>query len=301
MSNRVALRYNTGAADGSLFTQGYQNSFFKYIPWQVCSDKIRQTQRTSLFASELAFGKKIGIEVEKTGTLLEDLILDLTLAPIVGNGVGTYARVTDVGGLALLPRVEVLYQSNTIQSYDNNALFAQHLRDHDITHRNVFDAGIGYRLSAARRNTRAVNNQKFSVYLKPYWYGMASHCVILTALANKLKVVATTALPADFIETDYTNGASTSLVSAEFRQSIINTTGTERGDFAMQTFQKPGQTYLIQAPYTINYQKISAGTQKTTIDLKGVTLPFFAIYFWLQPAAYIDTPFQKKPFSFSFF
>lgn len=294
-SNRILIRLNTGAPDGSLFQSGMQHSMFKYQPWQVIADKVRDIQR-NLLTTNVAFGQKVSLELDKTGTLAEDVKVDITIGAIVGAGVGTFARVCDYGGLALVPGVVVSYQQNTIQQYDSQCLFIENARDHDITHRQVFDAGLGGRLTVAQRNTRATAAQTFRTYLKPYWYMLYGHCPILTALANKLKLTLTLAAPQDFIQTDFTNGATTTLQSVQFQSDVINTVGVDREDFSKATFVSRGLSYLFQDVFSTGYFKVPAGSTKFTNDLKGLVLPFTAIYAGFQKDSDVSVPYSKKPF-----
>lgn len=295
MSNRPLLRTNVGVPDGSLFSQGLLNSFFKPEAWQTFSDKIRETQRV-LQTQNLVLGQDIGVEYEKVGTLLEDIRLDITLAPIVGQGVGTYARACDYLGLALVPQIEVIYQSNVVQRYNSQALYIKNLRDHDIIRSDIFDQELAGGLTEAERNTRATANQKVRVYLKPYWYGNKGHCPIITALANKIRMNIKLANVQDFVQTDFTLGATTSIVSAEWNHEIINTTGYERDEWSRQVFTPKGLSYLMEDTHSLLYSQIPAGSTEATIDLKGFVLPFTSGYGLLQKTTDINTPFQKKLF-----
>ncbi len=298
MSNRAIIRYNTGAPDASIFTQGLSRSFYRPKEWSVTTDHVRDTVQFE-YRTGISLGLPLYYETVQNGVLLEDVKLDLTISAIVGAGVGTFARGADYLGLALIPSIEVTYQQNTLQRYDSQALFIQNIRDHDITHRDVFNALLEGNLTPAERNTLATGEQTTTTYLKPYWYMMYSHLPILSALANKIRFKVNIANPQDFVETDYTLGATVSLVKAKFRANIINTTGVEREEFARLTFAPKGLTYLFQHISTIPYQKINAGSTEAIIDLKGLTLPFFSIYFLFQSASYILNPYQKRPFELS--
>lgn len=298
MSNRVLLRLNTGAPDGSLFATGLMHSYFRPEQWKVIADKVRQIQVEEITGSP-QLGTVISIEYDKTGTILEDVKLRLTLSAVVGNGVGTYARICDFGGLALIPQVSLTYQQNTIETYSNVDLFFKHIRDHDITHRRVFAAQLGGNLTDAQRNTRATAPQSFQTYLKPYWYQLASHCPIIVALANKLKFKIQLAAAQDIVQTDYTNQATVTLQSAQSVFEVINTTGTDRDSFSKLTFTPAGQTYLIEENHDLSYVTLAAGSLKNTVDLKGFVLPFSSQYGLLQRAADLTTPWAKKPFELS--
>lgn len=298
MSNRVLLRLNTGAPDGSLFATGLQRSYFRPCQWQVIADKIRDIQVNDI-VSGVALGSSISVDFEKSGTLLEDTKQDFTISAVVGNGTGTYARVCDFGGLALVPQISLIYQQNTIQTYTNVDLFLKYIRDHDITHRNVFEYQLGGRLTEAQRNTRATAPQTFRVYLKPYWYQLAGHCPIIVALANKLKFKINIAAAQDIIQTDYTGQATVSLTSSRNVFEVVNVTGTDRDSFSRLTFTPAGQTYLFEETHDLAYEEIPAGVTKKTINLKGFVLPFSSQYILFQRAADLTTPWAKKPFEFS--
>jgi len=294
MSNRNLIRLNTGAPDGELFAQGIQHSYFAPEAWQVISDKIRDMQIQTQ-TQNLSFGQTVTFEIDKTGTLAEDIKLDLTLSAITGNGGGTYARACDFLGLALIRQVQLTYQQNTIQTYDNNMLFLKHVRDHDITHRQVFTSNLAGGLTPAQRNTRATAPQKVRTYVKPYWYGNKGHNPIITALANRYKFKFQLANLQDFIQTDYAS-VNCSIQQADFVNETINTVGDERDQFSAMTFAAKGISYLIEDTHSTGYIKIPAGTQKIAVSLQGFVLPFSSIYFTLQRDADVSIPYQKKQF-----
>lgn len=292
------MRLNTGAPDGSLFATGILHSYFKPCQWQVIADKIRDIQVADVVGN-LNLGTTISFDYDKIGTLLEDVKLDLTISAVVGQGAGTYARVCDFGGLALVPQTQLTYQQNTLHTNTNIDLFVEYIRDHDITHRRVFEHQLGGRLSEPQRNTRATAPQTFRVYLKPYWYMLAGHCPIIVALANKLKFKVTLAAAQDFVQTDFTNQATVSLTSAQSVFEVINTTGTDRDSFSKLTFTPAGQTYLFEEKHDIAYQTLAAASVKSVVDLKGYVLPFSSQYYLFQRAADLTTPWAKKPFELS--
>lgn len=293
MSNRILLRLNTGAPDGSLFMQGIENSYFAPCQWKVISDKIRDIQ-TNLFTQNIGFGQTLSFTFDKVGTLLEDVKLDLTLSPIVGAGVGTYVRACDYLGLALISNIQLTYQQNTIMTWDPLALYVKNLRDHDITHRTVFDDQLAGKLTHAQRNTRATAVQTTRTYMKPYWYGLACHCPIITALANRIQFKVQFANVSDFVQTDYTNGATVTLQTANVVYEVINTTGKERDQFARLGFTPMGLTYLVEQTHDLLLQKIPAGSTKFAIPMIGFVLPFSTQYFLFQSAADTIVPYQKK-------
>lgn len=295
MSNRILLRLNTGAPDGSLFAQGLKNSFFKPGQWQVISDKIRDMKLQSV-TSDLRFGGSYSFEYDKVGTLMEDVKLDVTLGPLTGSGTGSYARYCDYLGIALLSSVQLTYQQNTIQTKQSLAYYMNNLRDNDITHRQIFDTQLAGGLSAAERNTRATAPQKVRIYLKPYWYMLTSHCPIITALANRLKMTVNIANLQDVVQTNYSGNATADIQKLEWRYDVINTTGLERDQFAKLTFLPQGLTYLMEQVSVIPYKAIESGSTSATIKLEGLTLPWFAIYAIFQPYYDVATPYEKRLF-----
>jgi hypothetical protein len=90
--NRQLLRINTGAADTSLFTVGFNNSFFIRRPWAILSDKVRARFRKD-FQNNVGFGTTYSYQYPKDGVLLEDVYLQMKISAVVGAGVGTYARL----------------------------------------------------------------------------------------------------------------------------------------------------------------------------------------------------------------
>lgn len=297
-SNKDFVRYNTGAMDSNLFLMGMQNSWFQYRAWEVISDKVRDIKKKTI-TDNLSFGGEVSIEFDKIATLLEDVKVDTTISALTPSGTGTYARFCDFLGIALYPNIYVSYASNSVQKYNSISLFCKHLRDSTRKDGNIYDEQLAGKLTPAQRNTRATAPQTVRTYLKPYWYKLAGHCPILTALANKLKITMNFANLQDVVQTDYTGGASASIQKVEFIYDVLNVTGTERDQFAETTFTPEGMSYLFEETHSVVNYKIPAGSTDFKVPLTQFVLPWSTGYGFFQKYADVNTLNAKKPFEFS--
>lgn len=297
MSNRTLLRINVGAADSSLFTLGKANSFFRYIPWKIQTDKIRQRDRTFI-NQNIAFGQTIMYEYLKDGVLLEDTSIDFNLSAVVPvGGGGTFARLVDYAGFAMIRQMRLIYAQNQIQLKKNIHYFINHLRDHDIQHREVFEAEVAGELTAPQRNTRAAAPQTLRTYLKPYWYGLAGHSARITALALKIRIELDLCNVEDIVQTDYPGHATLTIQSVKWNYDLINMTGTDRDSFTQDTLTPRGITYLMEDVATSGgYMIIPAGVTATSLQLQGYTQPFSNLYCLFQKRSQVSTPWGNDPF-----
>jgi hypothetical protein len=280
--------------DASLFMLGYANSYFKYQPWECISDKVRDIKR-KVVTDNLNFGGETSIEIDRVGTLLEDIKIDTEVTALTPTGSGTYYRFCDYAGLAIFPTITLSYASNTLHKYDAESMFFKHLRDSNVKDYELYDAQLAGELSAAQRNTRASATQTFRTYLKPWWWKNAGHCVVLTALGNKLKITLDIANLQDIVQTDYTS-ASATINKVTWIYDIINVSGTERDSFQRYPMSEEGVTYLFEDTHSIKNYKLTAGTDEYIIPLNGLSLPFSSAYAILQPYVDVSTPYAKKKF-----
>lgn len=296
-SNKDLIRLNTGALDNQLFLMGYSNSWFKYEAWTVISDKVRDVKRKSI-TDNLSFGGEVSIEFDKVATLLEDVKIDTTISALTPVGTGSYARFVDYLGIALFPNIYVTYASNSVQRYTSNALFCKMMRDSNRKDYRMYDRQLAGRMTASERNTRAKGTQVIRTYVKPYWYKLAGHSVVLTALSNKLKLTLDIAALDNIIQTDYTNGATATIQKVEFIYDVLNVTGPERDEFAEQTFSPEGMAYLFEETHGVLNYKIPAGSTEFKVPLNSLILPWSTGYGFFQKYSDVNTPKGNKTFEY---
>lgn len=297
-SNKDLIRLNSGAMDGNLFLMGYSNSWFQYRAWEVISDKVRDVKRKTV-TDNLSFGGEVSVEFDKIATLLEDVKVDVTISALTPTGTGTYARFCDFLGVALFPNISLSYASNSLQKYSSLSLFTKYMRDKNRKDGIVQERQLAGRLTEAQRNTRATNVQVVRTYIKPYWWKLAGHSVILTALSNKLKITLNFANLQDIVQTDYTGGATATIQKVEFIYDVINLTGIERDQFAQRVFTDEGETYLFEETHNVLNYKIPAGVSDFKIPLNQMQLPFSTVYGFIQKYSDVSTVNQKKPLEFN--
>lgn len=293
MSNITLLRVNTGAQDVSLFKLGYATSFFRYQPWRVISDKVRDLY-TNTLTQNLRLGGSLTLELPKVGLYIEDVKLRVKLDTITPAGVGTYARLCDYPFFSFVRNVELNYVQYNLQTITPIAYYAKFLRDHDIQHYEVMESLMNAGLTPAQRNTLAAAAQEFFVYLKPYWYGVNGHVPAVAGLGNLLTFKISFASAQDFIQTDYTLGATTTILEIEPFIDIVNTVGSERQECIAYTQTREGRTFLIEETQPTDYVLIPSGSTTAKIPLNRFTAPLSELYFIFQPNVDVVTSYAKK-------
>lgn len=293
--NRQLLRINTGAADTSLFTVGFGNSFFIRRPWAIQSDKVRARFRKN-FQDNVGLGRSVSFQYPKDGVLLEDVYLQFQLSPVVGAGVGTYARYCDYIGYALVKELKLNYTQNNLQILRPTHYFVKHFRDYSLNNQEIFDDLVKGKLTAAQRNTLATATQYPRIPLKLYWDQLPCHTPVITALAQYLTVDIDIDSKENVVQTDYTNGATATLDSLTYVYDVINFTGNDRDQATQPTMTARGQTFLMEETKSQDYIKIPAGLSEFTYKITGFTAPFSSIYGLFQKYADLITNYQRKPF-----
>lgn len=297
-SNRELLRINTGAADTQLFTTGFNKSFFARRPWGIMSDTIRTRFRKTI-TQNLAFGQTATFQYPKTGVLLDDIYLDVTISAITGVGAGTFARLCDYAGLGICSEMKLSSSLYPLQRKLPQHLFMNLIRDHNIEKRDVQEAFVAGNLTDAERNTRATAAQTLRVPLKFFWYRLPCHTPVTVALSQFLQVDITFANLSDIVQTDFAGGATATIQSIKWVYDMIQTTGKDRDEASNPVLRTArGKTFLIEQTNSaaLGYQKIAAGSTEAVINLTGLTAPWSTIYVMLQNYADVTTAFAKKPF-----
>lgn len=293
--NRQLLRINTGAADGSLFAHGFDNSYWARRPWAILSDKVKARFRP-VFVQNLGFGLTWNFKYPKNGVLLEDTYLEISISSLVGAGAGTYARFCDYLGYALCKQLSLNYTQNNLMILRPSHMFIKHLRDYGIINFEIFDDMVKGNLTAAQRNTLAASPQVVKIPLKFFWDLLPCHTPVITALAQELEFTLDINDLGNIIQTDYTNGATATITQIRPVYDVINFTGSDRDESTAPTFTARGQTYLFEETKNTGYVTIPAGSTQFNYRFQGFTQPFSSIYFTFQPASDVTTLNNKKPF-----
>lgn len=298
--NRNLIRLNTGAADGSLFTRGFHNTFYIRQPWTIRTDRVRSRERDDVL-STVTLGMPLNYQYKKEGALLEDTFIELTLSAVTPAGVGTYARYVDFLGYAILKKLTLLSSQNLLEEKTGVDMFIKHIRDYGYLTSDIYDAMVQGNLTAAQRNTNAAAANVIKIPLKYFWDGLPCHTPVITALAQELRIKLDLGAVNEIVQTDYTNGASVTVTGARFIHEYINFTGQDRDQATAPTMSARGTTFLIEQTNngSMGYYTLASGGTKFTVPFTGFTAPWHSIYIPLQKAADVTTPYAKKPFELS--
>lgn len=288
MPNAEVIRAQTTPEDGALFETGLRNS--KFIPQHhICfTDDIRQKMVTEI--SQKNTGQEIIFPFEKESTLVEDVDVYFTPAPLALPAGATYIRYVDWLGVAIARLFEWRYGSNTIASYRNEVIFSdiQYLCDEkkfNETHMLFGD------LSAAQRNTYALAPTPVRVKVPSPWRGMRSHSVLIAGLANKPNLHIFLNDASRIVQTDGTKPAVLQYSNIHCDRQSIHTTGSLRGEYTGLTLTPQGINYLVTDVLTFDYSipaNSLGANSDTTIELRDLDGPIWMISFLLRTAAQLD-------------
>lgn len=251
MPHPEAIRAQTTPEDGALFSVGLKNSKWVPEPHIAFTEDLRQINRTDL--GEVRLGTQLIIPIEKTCTLIEDVHFRFTPPALTPAGGATYTRFVDFLALALITRIRWSYGSNTLQEYSMLHQFQEYEEFSDEKRAN-YEYLTGGGLTAAARNTYAVDPYELTVKIPTPWIDKRCHSPCISALANKLTLTIDFAFPAAVVQTDGTKPASLSLAGCALDYQQIHFTGSTRQELTAITNGKNGISYLYDDVGNMSFQ-----------------------------------------------
>lgn len=288
MPNAEIIRAQTTPEDGALFEVGLRHS--KWIPQQhTCfSEDVRQRLITEISAKQS--GQPIIVPFEKESTLLEDIDLVITPPALSVPVDGTYIRYVDWLGCLIVNSFEWRYGSNTIAHYPSEVVYSdvQYLCDERKANEAHMLLGD---LSAAQRNTYAVNPDPVRVKIPTPWRGLRCHSVLVSALANKMILEMRLAPAPALVQTDGTKPATLTYNTVHVHHQNIHTTGALRGEFTGLTLTPTGISYLFD-DYQVYHHTIPANSLGSLndfpVELRDVDGPIPMISCLLRTSAQLN-------------
>ncbi len=288
MPDQELFRAQTGPEDGVLFSSGYHNSVFAAQPLTTYSDKVRKTVITPL--QDVQTGKRVTFDIEKDAVLLEDLFIKYT-KPALALGLGaTYARYQDWGPLADISSIDIRYVSNAIVRYETDKCYSDILfmpqEKQDAVALNLFG-----NLSAAQRNTIALQPHTPFFQLPTPWKGIQGNELCISALANKITFVLQFRPAPAIVQSDGAKLASLMFTNVEVHREAIQFLGSDRAELTSIVLG-PGMNYPFTQTQSLNWyinaNQLGPGLQPISFLLTDIDGPCPLISFFVRTQAQMD-------------
>lgn len=273
MPEPTKLQAQTTAEDAAIIETGINNSIFKKRSHYAVSDFAFQEKKAELAQATINSGQEFSFEIDKEGTLLDEISLHYTAPALTGlvTGAPTYARYGDFGALQNLSYTDPIrftYGSTKVNEVTTDQIFSQYnFMNNEM--RTVYERLMGGELTAAQRNTLALNPQEYTVPIPTAWDGDGNQLVICS-LANKLKITFRFAPAAQAIQTDGTKPLTIQYSNIYLRYRLAHVSGSEREALAAPTFTEEGVFTLFTDVTKIDFP-INAN-QLNTVNALGLGL-----------------------------
>lgn len=289
MPNPETLRALTTPEDGALFSAGLATSKFAPRNPVVFTPEVRQKFVMDA-ASTVNAGSNITFAIEKNATMIEDCALYFTPPALAVAGGATYNRYCNWLAYAALDKLEIRYGSNNIQTYRPDQLFVEDQIGSDECKANSAQLALG-NLTAAQRNTYALNPTPVRLNVPTPWIEMRDHAPPICALANKIQFTFYFKTPSYFIQTDGVKAASIAFTDVHFDYQGIHETGRTRGEYTAVTQTPQGVSYLYDDVQSADYA-IPAGlltsAQGANIELRDIDGSVSKSYILLRTEDQLD-------------
>lgn len=190
MPQDIKLRANTGAEDVALISPGFRHSIFAKEPHMAVSDfAIEKKEIEAPNGGTVLSSRSVFFDLEKDGTFLSNISLEFTAPALTIPVDGTFIRYQDCGLAHLKQDIRFSYSSSTIYNEYPDELYSEYRFRNDEKQR-IFESLTKTNLSAAQRNTLALNPQKIRIPINTPWKGKGNDLPIV-ALANKIRLTFT--------------------------------------------------------------------------------------------------------------
>lgn len=290
MPQSETLRANTGPEDGSLFSTGLENSLLDHMPHSATTDLVEERKEDPITDPNFRSGGQIKYDVEKDATSMQHLDLVITLPAIAIPGDGTFIRYVDWIGIALIRNVQIRYQSQVIQEYPPEYLFAciKRMKNED---KQIYEQMMFGERSAADRNTfTLVPSQKIRVSLPQPWEWNPDYAPIVSGLANKLQFVVNFNDAGFILESDGTK-PNTVNFTGYWDKRVYHVNGQTRSELTGRTLTPTGISYLYddvsREEFTIAANTLTAA-RPATLDLSAIDGPQRYLVVLIRTSAQID-------------
>ena len=131
MPEPTKLQAQTTAEDAAIIETGINNSIFKKRSHYAVSDFAFQEKKAELAQATINSGQEFSFEIDKEGTLLDEISLHYTAPALTGlvTGAPTYARYGDFGALQNLSYTDPIrftYGSTKENEVTTDQIFSQY-------------------------------------------------------------------------------------------------------------------------------------------------------------------------------
>ncbi len=288
MPSPEAIRAQTTPEDGALFVSSYTNSKYVVQPHLAFTDDVRQ--KIVYQIQNTVSGSEVIINFEKESTLLEDVDVYLTPEALPIPQGATYARYCDWLGFAIYERIEWKYGGNTIQTYYPDPQWSE-IQYYTNEHKTNAEKMYLGNLSAAARNTYALNPTPIRLKIPTPWDCCRFKAPCIAGLANKLQINIRLNPCRYFIQSDGAKPQSINFTNIHCDHQNIHFTGSDRSELVGVTMTPQGISILYDDQQISNVA-IPANTFNANTsfvyELRDFDGPIYLITSILRTKAQLD-------------
>ena len=269
MPEDIKLRANTDAESVALIEPGFQNSIFYKRPHMAVSDfALEKKINTPIAGSSAQSGQNVAFDIEKEGTVIDDVSLQFTIPALTIPVDGTYARYQDCGLAHIFNYIEFIYSSTTLYRLSMDELFSDYQTKNDEKKR-IFDVMTKTNLTPAQRNTLATAPQTIRIKLNTLWKGCGNQ-LALVSLSNKLRIAFRLNDAAAVVQTDGTKPLSLNYTDIRLVYNVGHIPGRERIDLSNMALRPDGVNTMFTD--VIMVTKLIRANELNTVNA-GYELP----------------------------
>ena len=300
MPQDLKLRSQTDAESIALIEPGLQNSIYYKRPFYAVSDFADEKLKAETQTATIPSGKIVAFEIEKVGTVLDDISLEFTIPALTVPGDGTYIRYQDYGLCHIRDFIDFSYASSRIHRLHRDELFSDY-QFFDDEKKRIFEYLDKGNLSAATRNTLALNPQTIRIKLNTPWKGQGNQLPIVS-LANKLRIQFELPDAREVIQTDGTKPLSINYSDVRLVYHVGHIPGRERISLANMSLRPDGINTLFT---DVNVMKVNipanalAGVNGYPIELRDFVGPIRHIRGIIRTTEQVD-PLSANPQYYEF-
>lgn len=290
MPQSETLRANTGPEDGSLFSTGLANSLLDHMPHSAMTDMVEERKEDPITDTNFRAGGQVKYEVEKDATSMQHLDLVVELPALAIPGDGTYIRYGDWIGLLLIRDVQIRYQSQVIQEYPPEYLFACIKRMCNEDKQIYEQLAFGERSAADRNTFTAAPSQKIRIPIPQPWEWNPDYAPIVSGLASKLQIVINFNNVGLILESDGTKPSSVNF-TGYWDKRVYHVNGKTRSELVGRTLTPEGISYLFddisKEDVTIPANTLTP-SRPAVVDLSAIDGPQRFLVVLIRTSAQLD-------------
>lgn len=292
------LRANTGVQEPLLTNQ--KNSLFKYQGWMAYSSHAPAWTNLD---PHLDGPRRTEFRITKLGDMAGKLQLMYKFEAKTGGNGDTFARLANYAGYVAIEKVDIIYNTNQIQTIPQEQLFVEHKTHYTNEEKVAKNELTISELADADRDLLAGSVTEVIVDIPVAWSHDPKTYLSIVALAHEVRVIVYWAAPHTYIQTDNPDPSTPVVfnrVDTVLKLYTATLLGIERQMKMQETGTGDGRLFKSTDVQLVRREIIPNGSTASNwikIPLKAFTLASYALSFYIRPASSVEgTQAQIDPF-----